>query len=49
MLIAAITIKFIGLCCEIKKAESIWVAEQEKKKKGKRQEEMVEAGDKTLE
>lgn len=46
MLIAAITIKFIGLCCEIKKAESIWVAEQEGKKE---KEEKAEDGDKTLE
>lgn len=46
MLIAAITIKFIGLCCEIKKAESIWVAAQELKKE---KEEMAEAGEKTLE
>lgn len=45
MLIAVITIKFIGLCCEIKKAESIWVAEQEKKE---RKAEMAKAGEKTL-
>lgn len=45
MLIAVITIKFIGLCCEIKKAESIWVAEGGEKKE---KEEMAEA-EKTLE
>lgn len=48
MLIAAITIKFIGLCCEIKKS-GINLSGRAGKKKGKRQEEMVEAGDKTLE